>query len=417
MRLLDVASLSFENMKGRKLRAWLTVLGIVIAVASIVVLISLANGVNASVSSRLTGLGNDIITVTAGSNRAIRSGGGFPGFGGGFAREGPGGGGFGGVNTPAQLTFKDAQELQHVEGVWFVDARLTGRLRAEVKSRNATVQVIGVDPNAFRAMNTVDLLSGRLLNTNDQYSIVLGNSIYNNTFGNEPLLNRQIRIDNYSFRVVGLLNRSSGSQITSDNAVYLPISVAKYVLNETENPNQIYIKIRAGLDPDVVAASLDAEMLLLHHKTPDTADFTITTASFVQSAISGVMDTLTLFLGGIAAISLLVGAIGVANTMFMSVLERTKEIGILKAMGMKDGEITAMFLIEAAIIGSIGGVLGVALSFLVSAILGYFSVPTVISADLVLGALLFSSMVGVFAGVVPARNAARMQPVDALRYE
>jgi len=194
-------------------------------------------------------------------------------------------------------------------------------------------------------------------------------------------------VGNYSFRVVGILNQSSGSFVTSDSAVYVPIEIAKQILNESAVADQFFVKVKPGKTADDVAPTVQAKLLDLHNLQAGNDDFTITTASFFQSTIADVTGTLSLFLGGIAAISLLVGAIGVANTMFMSVLERIKEIGVLKALGMKDSEVTAMFLVEAAAIGFGGGAIGVLLSLLLSEVLAWFSVPSLITIDLMAGAL------------------------------
>ncbi|MBI5036612.1 ATP-binding cassette domain-containing protein [Candidatus Micrarchaeota archaeon] len=211
-------------------------------------------------------------------------------------------------------------------------------------------------------------------------------------------------------------NESSGSFVVSDNSVFVPVETAKKILNQTY-PSQFFILVKSGYAPDEVAASLEQKLLSLHHVTAEEPDFTITTASFIQSTISEVTNTLALFLGGIAAISLVVGGIGVANTMFMSVLERTREVGILKAIGLKDFEVLELFLFESAAIGMVGGLLGIVLSFILSAILQWVNVPSQITLDLVLLGLFFSALVGVFSGLVPARNASRLQPVEALRYE
>ena len=422
MRLIDITTLSLESLRGRKLRSWLTVLGIVIAVASIVTLVSLALGVNQQVSSRLNMLGNDLIQITPGGSQATRTGGGFAfggGAPGGFEARGGGGTGFpSGTNRQSgMLTFGDAEELEHVDGVLAVDARLEGRLRSEYKGKNASLQMVGVDPDAFRQVNSATVLAGRLLGANDRYSIVLGYRVYNSTYAGEDMLNRQIKIGDYSFRVVGLLNQTSGSFVTSDSAVYFPLETAKLVLNESDNANQVFVKVNPGRTADEVAALLEQKLMDLHRVTADQEDFTITTASFFASAAADVTNMLSLFLGGIAAISLLVGAIGVANTMFMSVLERTREIGVLKALGMKDSEITAMFLVEAAALGAAGGVLGVGLSLLISQVLALFGLVAVVTVELMLGAILFSAVIGILAGAAPARNAAGLQPVEALRYE
>ncbi|MDP2718193.1 MAG: ABC transporter permease, partial [Candidatus Micrarchaeota archaeon] len=424
VRLDDAASYAYHNLRARKLRSWLTILGIIIGVASIITLISLANGVNEQINARLTGLGNNIIQVAPGSAQATRTGATGLGALGGGARISAGGGGgfnqgFGQFtrDNAGKLTFDEARDLSRLDGVQAVDARIQGRVTLTYKGRNASTTLIGVDPSAFAQMANTDVLIGRPLNPNDAFAAVLGNAVANRTFRDEDLANRQLRVnENYSVRVVGILNASSGSLTVNDNAIYMPVSVAKTILSETE-PSQFFVLARDGTDPDELAARMEERLLLLHHVMPGEQDFTITTASFIQSTVAQVTGLLSLFLGGIAAISLIVGGIGVANTMFMSVLERTKEIGILKALGMPDGQIMQLFLLEAAAIGLVGGIIGVLLSFGLSAIMGAFGVPSVITPELVAVGLLFSAGVGIASGIVPAKNAARLQPVDALRYE
>lgn len=426
MRVSDAAEYAYSNLKARKLRSWLTILGIIIGVASIISLISLANGVNQQITSRLNLLGDNIIQITPGAMRATRIGGmGFPGLGGPQA-GGPrlaGGGDFGRFETRAanQLTFNDAQEIARINGIAQVDARVQGRVTASLKGKNASVTIIGVDPPAFNAMSTTPLVSGRNLNPNDRYAAVVGNRVYTDTFAGEELLNRQFTVKNsngteYAFRVVGLLNASSGSFSTSDNAVYVPVNIAKAILGDA-NPSQIMVMTTKGRTADEMAPKVQQTLTALHHVPAEEPDFTITTASVIQSTVADIANTLALFLGGIAAISLIVGGIGVANTMFMSVLERTKEIGILKALGMKDSEVTELFIFEAIAIGTVGGIAGVALSFGVSYLLAAAGIPSVITLDLVLLGLLFSAGVGVASGLIPARNAASLEPVEALRYE
>jgi len=303
-----------------------------------------------------------------------------------------------------------------------IDTRIQGQAKISLAGREASVQIVGVDPAAFNELSSsTPLVSGRKLNPSDKFTAVVGASVYNRLFQGQDLLNRQVKIvnsanDTYSFRVVGLLNATSGSMVVSDNAIYVPVEIAKTVLNASD-PSQFFVLVRDGYNSDTVAASLNGQLLALHHVTEDRPDFTITTAAFLQTTVADVTNMLSYLLGGIAAISLLVGAIGVANTMFMSVLERIKEIGILKALGLKDGEVLRLFLFESAALGLVGGVLGVVLSFGLSLVLVAFGVPSLINVELVLIGLFFSAVVGVFSGVVPARNASRLQPVEALAYE
>ena len=203
----------------------------------------------------------------------------------------------------------------------------------------------------------------------------------------------------------------------SDSSIYIPLVAAKKLFNESNDASQLVVVVLQDHSTDDVAATLEAKLLDLHGVTKETEDFQITTAATISSAISSVRDTLSMFLIGIASISLLVGGIGVANTMFMSVLEQTKDIGVLKSLGAKNRDIVYLFLCEAGTIGFIGGLLGVALSFLVSYILVTFSLPSVLSPELIIGGLVFSVLIGVIAGLSPARNAASIPPVEALKYE
>ncbi len=414
MKPKDIFDLALTSIRHRHLRSWLTILGIVIGVASIITLIGISLGISSQISSRLSTLGSNIITITAGGQQASRMGGGM------FVRPtapGPGQNGREGTTTP-EITFREADDLRTLPGVYRLDTRIQKRETMQYRDKNTSLTVTGTDPAAFKDSVGIPMLYGRYLNPSDQYSAVIGFGVANQTFNDLDILNKQVKIDGVPFHVVGILNESGGGGFGSaDSSVFIPLNTAKDMFNQTTDVSQVIAVVSPDHDTDTVASELESELIILHRVTKDTEDFTITTAATLESTVSSVTDTLGLLLGGIASISLLVGGIGVANTMFMSVLEQTRDIGVYKSLGAKNRDVVYMFLCEAAIIGFVGGFLGVALSFVVSAVLGNFGVPITISTELVLGGLFFSVVIGVVAGWAPARGAASIPPVEALRYE
>jgi putative ABC transport system permease protein len=419
MKLEDVFDIAITNIRHRHVRSWLTILGIVIGVGAIVSLISVSLGMQQDIEERTNSLGANVITITPGGGQAERMG--------GLMIPGAGGGG-GGMRPPGEergsddpaITFKEADDLRTLPGVYKLDAQLSERMTVEYQSKNSSLTVVGTEPDSFEDSVGAELADGRYLNMNDKYSAVLGYRVATQTFNDEDededMMNRQIEIDGVPFRVVGYLEESGGMG-GSDNSIYIPLDAAKNLFEEQDNADTLIVIAREGYGVDTVAETVEKELLFLHGVEEEDADFQVTTAASVQSTVSSIADTLGLFLGGIAAISLLVGGIGVVNTMFMSVMEQTKTIGVLKSLGAKNRDVMLIFVCEAVILGFVGGVMGVMLSFFGAALLTAFGLSTAITLELVALGIIFSSIVGIVAGVVPARNAASISPVEALRYE
>ena len=422
MKVLDLIEIAVTNIRQRSLRSWLTIIGIVLGVASIITLISVSIGVSQQINSRINTLGSNIISVVPGGQSAQR-------MGGGLAMPALGGGNFRQRDTvtsqrntlvsreSGKITFSEADELKKIEGVYKLDTQISGRLSISYKDKNYSTNVIGTDPEAFQYVMNTPLYSGRFLNPSNQYSAVIGFNVANRTFNDLNMLNRQIKIKGITFKIVGILNVSGSSMSSSDGNVYIPLKIAKNLLGENDYVSQITIITVDGKSSDDVAPLIEQKLIDLHRVTVDTEDFQIITAATLQAAVQGIADTMALFLGGIGSISLIVGAIGVANTMFMSVLERTREIGIMKAIGANNGTIIGIFLLESGIIGMLGGMIGISIAYLVSLLLTSMSVPSVITVELTLLGLGFSFLVGIVAGYFPARNAAAVPPMEALRYE
>lgn len=249
------------------------------------------------------------------------------------------------------------------------------------------------------------------------------------TFLQPVTLNRPITVGGKNFRVVGILKQSGGFGGGSDTAIYMPAEMARGVITEKVANNQftsIVIKASDASLVEYIKADIEQKLMSSRQVNPRTKDFTVIASALIREQMSGVTQTLSLFLSAIAAVSLLVGAIGIANTMFMSVMERTKQIGLLKAMGAGEREIMKLFLIESGIFGLVGGIIGVIFGATISLLIPYLGIQALgfggdmnatITAGTIFFALGFSVVIGILSGIIPARHAAKMRPVDAIRYD
>jgi putative ABC transport system permease protein len=425
MKLKYILKLSVDGFMQRKLRSSLTIVGIVIGVAAVVAIMSMAAGMQQAVTEQLSGLGADIITISAGGGRASRM---FVGPGGGGAlRDITGGGSSGSAN----LTIRDMQVIKSVTGIKFVNGIVSGRVEVSYLGESTQASVQGVDPLAWKEMATTNLDSGRYLSSGDANSVIIGYSLANSVFKKAVPLNTLISIEGRSYRVVGVLE-SSGGFTGSDNNIIVTTASARTVIDnvEADQFSSIQVQVEDSSTIEDVMASIEKKLLLSRHVTEDKMDFTVSSSQAMLDTVSSMLDTVSLFLAGIAAISLLVGAIGIANTMFMSIMERTRQIGILKALGTTNFEVMKLFLAESAIIGLMGGIFGVLTGFVASLLISNIagqvlgggggamsSFSAIITPELVLFALGFSMLIGLISGIIPARRASKLQPTAALRYE
>jgi len=425
MRLSKSLKLALNILLHSKLRSWLTILGIVIGVAAVVAIVSIGEGLQQNVQNRLGGLGADLITISPGAGRAS---GGFRGGFGGY-RGGHGGGGVTTTSEAKNLTKRDVQILQSVENIEFIQGIVSGRGEAFYLSEKATVSIDGVDPLVWKEITSSELETGRFLGPSDTNVIVVGNRIAKNTFKQALAVNRIITIEGKAFKIVGILKEGGGFG-GDDNKIIMPIKAARDTLEDIgdEKFNSIIIKATNVDDVDTIMENVDQKLMISRHLTERRKDYRISSAKATQERVSGIVDTMTLFLTAIAAVSLLVGAVGIANTMFTSVLEKTKEIGIMKAIGAKNRDIMMIFMFNAGMVGMVGGLFGIALGATISSLLPQLGVRmigpgsrgamvTVINPQLLIYALLLAIAIGVLAGVIPAYRASKLKPVDALRYE
>ena len=423
MRASKSFKLSLNILLHSKLRSWLTIIGIIIGIAAVVSIISISEGAQQQLESRLGTFGADIITITPGFSRAM--GPGSFGRGGNFE--------FGRESSSADtknLTSKDILMLKNIPNIEYIMGQISGREDLTYMTKTATLSITGVETGVWKEITTEQLASGRFLTNGDTYSVVLGGNIVSSTFEDGIPLNSKVTIGGKSFKVIGILEEG--------RSVYMPIDIARNILEDASGDyfDSISVKLEDISLSNETITSITGR-LMLSHGIIDTSkkDFTVSSPTSMQETIQETMNTMTLFLGAIAAISLIVGAVGIANTMFTSVLEKTKEIGIMKAIGAQDKDIMSIFLLNSALIGLIGGIGGVLLGSLASTaisslggiqtavggggrgFLGGFGSSAYVSLEFIIGALLFSVLIGMLAGAIPAYRASKLKPVDALRYE
>lgn len=406
MDLKETIATSLDALLSNKLRTGLAILGIVIGIAAVVALIALGQGAQASVTERIASTGSNLLTITSSSSnqRGIQ-------------------GATGSANT---LTLADAQAIASntsLTTVAAVSAEVSRNFQITQGRNNTNARVSGTLPDYHRTSN-LTLASGTFF-TNKQVTgsekvVVLGSNVAQKLFGSGTAVGEQIQINRIPFRVIGVTAAKGGGGFGSpDDSVFIPITTAQKLLMGTEYVNTISV---AATSAEAMTHTMDTVgyfLLRRHHlPTPEQADFSIRSQADLLSAITATTSTFTNLLSGIAAISLLVGGIGIMNIMLVTITERTREIGIRKAIGAKKKDILLQFLLESVVLTLAGGAIGVLLGLGISTLAGrLLSIPAAISLYGPLLAFGVSSAIGIVFGYYPARRAASLQPIVALRYE
>jgi len=416
MKLTKAFKHALNLVMHSKLRSWLTIIGIVIGVASVVSIMSIGAGLEQDITSRLSGMGADILTITPGFSKAS-----------GFSHRMPSGGGFAdGVTATEEevvLDRTDVQVLKSIPEILLINTEIKGSAEVYYLGKQGSVTLTGVDQKVWAQITTLEMRDGRILGPADQNVIVIGGRLADDYFEKPLGINKMISIEGGSFRVVGILDDQSTS-------IYMPIQMAYQVLDdkETDIYDSIIVKIKDEDEVDYVTEKVGQKLMMTRHVTENDRDFTISSSKQMDEMRSEMVSSLTMFLTAIAAVALLVGAVGIANTMFTSVLEKTKEIGIMKALGARNKDILAIFLLNAFLIGLIGGVIGVILGYLISGIIPALmggggitsrvaSAGSLVTIESVLLSLSVAVGIGTLSGAIPAYQASKLKPVDALRYE
>ncbi|MNM60408.1 MULTISPECIES: ABC transporter permease [Clostridium] len=390
MRISKLIRISLASVWSNKMRSFLTMLGIIIGISSVSILVGIGEGTKKQVTEQIESLGTNLITVSITGNR-----------------------------TKA-ITNEELEELKTKPGIKEIAPALSqGNINVKAGTTSKTTTLEASTAN-YADIRKLAVASGRFINDNDdenRYKVaVIGSETATNLFSTTNVVGKTMYISGIEFKIIGVLE-SQGTSATgsSDDRVIIPLQTAQRLL-QTTTVKTFYAE---ATDKDSVSEAKSYLTLFLNKKYDNnTNSYRIMDQTSLLETASSTTSSLTTMLGGIAAISLVVGGIGIMNIMLVSVIERTREIGIRKAIGAKRGVILTQFLIEAATISTLGGIFGVLIGFLGAYVAqNFFNLSVSISNNIVIGAFIFSFLVGVVFGIYPANKASKLNPIDALRFE
>lgn len=399
--------LAIREIRRNLMRSILTMLGIIIGVAAVVTMVTIGNGATAKIATEISTLGSNLLMVRPGQH------------------FGPGRG-----NSNAKaFTMDDVNAIkQDVSSIVAVAPTVSAAVTAVYGNSNWSTSVVGTDNDYFTTGNWV-FSEGRMFSSAElkagKTSCIIGKTIVNQLFSELPkgesVLGKSIRLKTFSCLIIGILESKGQSMMGNDqdDTIVMPIKTVQRRLAGNQDVKMIRISVKPNIDTDVVNRAIT---LLLrdrrHLSDREKNDFSVLDTREITKALTGSTKVMTMLLGAVAAVSLIVGGIGIMNIMLVSVTERTREIGIRMAIGALEREVLLQFLVEAVVLSSLGGIIGIILAIIASAGLSHvMSVPYILDFDMMGIAFAFSAVVGVVFGFFPARNAARLNPIDALRHE
>ena len=396
--------MAWASLIANKLRSLLTMLGIIIGVAAVIALVSIGNGVKQDIEDSISSLGSNLLVVLPGAPRTP------------CARPSQG--------SMKSLKISDYEAIAKLEGVKAASPMTNGSYVVIYQNKNWTTSVAGVNSN-FQDVNNWTMTSGRFFSDknvqNRERVAVVGQTVVKNLFTDEDPVGKEIRVKNIPFRVIGVLKSKGNGTMGNDqdDTVLIPYTTSMERVEGIDYLRRVYVVAKDDEGIDRLQADIE-NLLRVRHNIKDTNldDFNIQNMKSIMETVAQTTGTFTLFLGAVAAISLVVGGIGIMNIMLVSVTERTREIGVRKALGATYSVIVTQFLIEAVVISLMGGFIGIAFGIGASKVIGMVSgMSTIVSVPTIIMSFAFSMAIGLIFGIYPARKAAKLNPIDALHYE
>lgn len=405
MLITDLTQEIYTAVTVNKSRSGLTVLGIVIGIASVIIMVAIGQGAQTAIQQNIQAIGSNLLIIRPGS------------------QQGPGSPVQGAQGSAQSLTLADVTELQKLSVVEAVAPEVQARGQQVIaEGKNTNTSVTGVTDD-YPSVRNVKIASGTFFTAAQSRSLakvaVLGPDVVAELFPDIDPVGRKVRIGNVDFTIIGVTVVRGGTGFgSSDDVIYIPVSTAQQFFTGNKYLSNINVQIKSGEDMTAAGESVKSALMEAHRITPDeTADFSLLNQADIAATASSVTGTLTALLGAVAGISLVVGGIGIMNMMLTSVTERTREIGLRKAIGARGAEIRQQFLFEAIVLTFIGGFFGIFWGIMGSLLLNRFGLSAEVSTNSILLAFGVSAAIGIVFGYYPASRAARMNPIEALRYE